>query len=305
MTKPSDTQSQKRYLESVGALFQRKSKNADFLFLKSSSDIGVIRNGGRNGARYAPQSFLSVFKKLALSSAFKDLIFIDEEVASLDEEQVNFEEAQQLESQRIEKFLNQHPKAQVYHLGGGHDHIYPLLKAASKGHKRVIVINIDAHADTRIDVSAHSGTPFRQFAREYEGDFQLYQIGLLPFANSLTTLSPLEKGKMHILWRDQLKNPSKVEDLFSSLKNLVDDSTLVLLSVDADALDGQEIPGVSAVNGEGLTGEELSFLWGQYHALGFKHPPLVGLYELNPVFDTLSMLSMRKLAAWIYKSLPK
>jgi hypothetical protein len=36
---------------------------ADIFF--HQSDIGVIRNGGRNGARFAPKAIYSILKKLA------------------------------------------------------------------------------------------------------------------------------------------------------------------------------------------------------------------------------------------------
>ncbi|MFP5387174.1 MAG: hypothetical protein ACLGHN_13935, partial [Bacteriovoracia bacterium] len=65
MTKPSNSQSLKRFQESLGHLFSSDTGKKKCLILKSSSDIGVIRNGGRNGARFAPQSFLSTFKKFS------------------------------------------------------------------------------------------------------------------------------------------------------------------------------------------------------------------------------------------------
>ena len=54
----------------------------------------------------------------------------------------------------------------IFHLGGGHDHIYPLLMSLEKtqNYKHLKVLNLDAHLDTRTDEFAHSGTPFRQFA---------------------------------------------------------------------------------------------------------------------------------------------
>lgn len=300
MTKPSITQSQKRFNESMGPLFMSSGMEKELLLLKSSSDVGVMRNAGRNGAKHAPQSFLSFFKKLTQDQITKSFALIEKEVASSDEEIRDFESSQTKQSERIEQSLKSHPKARICHLGGGHDHIYPLLCALSQNKKHVVVINIDAHADTRTDDKAHSGTPFRQFAEHFTGQFDLYQVGLHPFANSLSTLTPLAKGKMSILWRSEL---SKMNEFFAVIKSTITKDTLVVFSIDADGLDGSAIPGVSAVNPWGLSMEELMDLWKQYLGLNFSHAPIMGLYELNPVYDSLSMLSMRRMAAFVYETL--
>lgn len=302
MTKPSFTQSQKRFQESVGSLFSRADRApGTCLFLKSSSDIGVIRNGGRNGARFAPQSFLSTFKKFAQIHSLKELAFVDVEVSSIDEEEINFHEAQERESERIAAAVNSHPASKIVHIGGGHDHIYPLLSALSGKYKKVIVINVDAHADTRTDENHHSGTPFRQFARQYQGDFHLYQIGLLPFANSFSTLTTLEKGKMEVLWMKDL-NDANLTSFFNKIAQEISHETLVIFSLDADALNGSEVPGVSAVNPAGLTRVQLLSAWKHYHDLKKNHAPVIGIYELNPIYDTLASVSMRSMASFVFET---
>lgn len=303
MTKPSITQSQKRFQESVGALFSKADRipKNTCLFLKSSSDIGVIRNGGRNGARFAPQSFISTFKKFAQNQTMSELAFFDIEVSSVEEEEFNFHEAQLNESLRIEAAMKNHPGSRVIHIGGGHDHVYPLLKAAASNFKNVVVINIDAHADTRTDEHFHSGTPFRQFANEFQGGFHLFQIGLHPFANSFSTLTGLEKGKMNVLWMKDV-NDTNIHALFKMIAAEVNDETLVIFSIDADALSGHEVPGVSAVNPAGLTRAQLLSIYGQYSALQKNHLPVVGIYELNPIYDSLASVSMRTMASFVFET---
>ncbi len=306
MTKIPHTQSQKRFSESIGARFLLQTDHTtqqSLLFLKSSSDEGVIRNGGRNGARFAPQSFLSVFKKLSLAEGNKSYAFYEEEVASAYEECENFALAQEQEAHRILSALKTYPHSRICHLGGGHDHVYPLAMALAESFKKVVIINLDAHADTRTDNSPHSGTPFRQFSQKYPGEFHLFQVGLHPFANSESTLQKLEKGQMSILWRRELDDEEKYGDFFKALKAVVDEKTLVIFSIDADALDGSIVPGVSAVNAYGLKREHLLRLWQDYRKLGFTHTPVMGIYELNPVFDTPSLMSMRTLASFVYESL--
>lgn len=306
MTKIPHTQSQKRFSESIGARFLLPTDHTtqdSLLFLKSSSDEGVIRNGGRNGARFAPQSFLSVFKKLSLDDGSRGYTFHEVEVASSWEESEDFSLAQDKEAKRIDEALKAHPHSRICHLGGGHDHVYPLAMALSQSFTKVVIINLDAHADTRTDASPHSGTPFRQFSQNFPGEFHLFQVGLHPFANSESTLQKLEKGQMSILWRRELDNDEKYEAFFGAIHKVVDEKTLVIFSIDADALDGSIVPGVSAVNAYGLKREHLLRLWQDYRKLGFLHTPVMGIYELNPVFDTLSMMSMRTLASFVYESL--
>ena len=298
MTKPPITQSQKRSFESLAAKFgpfDGTNQESELIFLKSSSDIGVIRNGGRNGARFAPQSFLVAFKRLTQDEHSQKFAFKEVEVSSaIEEEEKDFHEAQNLEAGRIQKAVSE--KSWICHIGGGHDHVYPLLKALSQNKKKVIVINVDAHADTRDDESHHSGTPFRQFSEEFSGEFHLFQVGLHPFANSKSTLANI---KMNILWKNEL---SEAEMFFKGIEKLVTSETLVVFSLDADALDGSIVPGVSAVNGNGLQMRELEKLWSQYVKL-VPHKPILGIYELNPVFDTLSMMSMRAMAAFVFGTL--
>lgn len=262
-----------------------------------------MRNGGRNGAKYAPQSFLSAFKKLNQDEKTSEYRFVDQEVASQEEEIQDFGNSQIKQSKRIGQALEANPKARILHFGGGHDHIFPLLKALSTNSAHIIVINIDAHADTRTDTEAHSGTPFRQFAKEFQGKFELFQIGLHSFANSISTLVPLEKGAMSVLWREDLRHKLRVDDFFKKIQASVNEGSLVVFSLDADAMDGSQVPGVSAVNANGINFDELNDLWKRYQKLNFKHPTVMGIYELNPVFDSPSMLSMRRMSAFVYETL--
>ncbi len=303
MTKPSITQSQKRFQESIGALFSRNDKVAleTCLFLKSSSDVGVMRNGGRNGARFAPKSFLATLKKFAQDKTLTQLAFFDYEVSNVNEEEVDFHLAQEQEASRISQLLSDYPQSRIYHIGGGHDHIYPLLKAASKNYSKVVVLNVDAHADTRTDESHHSGTPFRQFADQFEGTFSLYQLGLHSFANSFSTLSPLKRGKFKVLWKKQMTIHS-LDAFFEEMASDIDEKTLVIFSLDADALIGSEVPGVSAVNPGGITLSELLDIWKRYKKLPFKNMTMMGVYELNPLYDTISSYSMRTLANFVFES---
>jgi formiminoglutamase len=303
MTKQPITQSQKRFQESIGSLFSSNPQSPELIFLKSSSDVGVQRNGGRNGAKYAPQSFLSYFKKLNLHPQLGLKEIAEWETANEVQEVSDFPGSQHAQAERIAHVLKKSSQSFVCHLGGGHDHIYPFLKALHLNYKNILVINVDAHADTRTDEEFHSGTPFRQFAQECQGQFTLLQVGLLPLANSVSTLRSLARGQQFVIWRDEIADFEKWKLITSQLKITKD--TAVVFSLDADALNGSEMPGVSAVNGHGLTRSELVTIWHRYRDLSPVQAPLLGIYELNPVYDTLSMLSVRTLATFVYEVLVK
>lgn len=307
MSKQTITQSQKRFQESLSSLFMNKddfsSSEHSLIFMKSSTDEGIIRNGGRNGARFAPQSLLNAFKRLNQNEVTTKYRFAEVEVSSPSEETKDFLNAQEIESKAIKELVTKFKKSWICHIGGGHDHVYPLLMAFADSFQKIVVINIDAHADTRMDETSHSGTPFRQFDKEYQGQFFLYQIGLHPYANSKTTLTPLQKGKMEILWRAEIEDGERLKSYFKSIEAQVDDKTLVVFSIDADALLGSEVPGVSAVNHDGISRNQLLLLWNEYLKLKVKHAPIMGIYELNPIYDTLSALSMRTISSFLYESL--
>ena len=303
MTNPTISQSQKRFEESLASLFcPSLDSKASFLFLKSSTDVGVERNGGRNGARLGPQSLLSSFKKLNINKTWSKEKIVEIEVASEQLERQDFRQAQTFESENILKALKLQSHAKICHLGGGHDHIYPLLMSLGNLYKKIIVLNVDAHADTRSDADPHSGNPFRLFDSLHKIEFKLYQIGLHAFANSSSTLDPMAHSEMKIIWRDEI-NEVKLQNLFKEIEQEITEQTAVVFSLDADALAGQEVPGVSAVNPQGLSVNELKIIWKKYSELKFNHPFILGLYETNPVYDSVSMLSMRVLSSFLYQTI--
>jgi formiminoglutamase len=277
-----------------------RPSEASILFFKSSSDIGTIRNFGRRGSNFAPEAILTIVKKLALHN---EETWSDIEIAQPQLELEDFELAQKEYSVTLATALQSYTNARKFiYLGGGHDHVYPLLKALNTKSLKIKVINIDAHLDTRIDSLSNSGTPFRQFANEFEGQFELIQLGIHDFANSKTTMSDLGKTKEVVATYDDLKH---LTNNFTNNRKLFermipyDHEALYLFSLDADALEAGIMEGVSAVNHRGLPYhfvEEL-LIYAQ-DVLRTKH---YGFYEYNPIYDNLSQKGARTLASLIYK----
>lgn len=273
---------------------------ADILFLKSSSDIGTVRNFGRRGSNFAPEAILTIVKKLALHTGEK---WSDIEMADVHLETEDFDSAQKDYTEKFSVLFQSYTRARKFiALGGGHDHIYPILKALNEKAKKIVVINVDAHLDTRTDSFHNSGTPFRQFSRECEGSFELIQLGIHDFANAKSTMSELEKTKEVVATYDDLKNlTTHFTHNWKLFERMIpyDKSTLYFLSLDADALESGLMEGVSAVNHRGLPYhfvEELLVYC--LDVLKIRH---MGIYEYNPLFDNLSQKGARALAGLIYK----
>lgn len=277
-------------------------QNADTFFLKFSSDRGTILNSGRRGSCYAPEAILAVVKKLASHNLLK---WSEVEIVDRALEEKDLALAQKYSCQKIETLLKEHPRAEKFiSLGGGHDHVYPVLKALNHFSKKLIIINIDAHLDTRTDEAPNSGTPFRQIARDFDGELEIVQIGIHDFANSISTMSNLPKGKEIVATYEDVRYGTK--DFFESEKFFkrilpLDENALYFFSLDADALEAGIMEGVSAVNHRGLPYNFVEdLLIYSIDTLRCRH---FGFYEYNPVYDNLSQKGARALAALIYQIL--
>ncbi len=180
--------------------------------------------------------------------------------------------------------------------------MYPLLKAIeAQGFKKIIVLNIDAHCDTRQSKHNHSGTPLRQWLNEARVETHLFQYGIHRFANSLSTLNDLPSMKTFPF--EQIKklshNFSQLPlQLLNQILVLFDKDTFFLLSIDADALSSSVMTGVSAVNPEGLPLAHLRHLTSWF----LKEVPvekMTGIYEYNPIYDPNSSGS-KAIASLVY-----
>jgi formiminoglutamase len=277
-----------RHLDSIASKItsERDSKT---LFLLSPSDEGVRRNQGRNGSRFAPKTILHNFLKF--SDQLKDIQNINKVFVSQQHEEIDdFPKSQKDQAKRILKELSI-PRDNIIHLGGGHDHVYPFLKAIDlqKKYKKILIINIDAHCDTRIDSSQHSGTPFRDFDTTTETDTELIQYGIHKFANSNSTLTNLKNIKQKIFFTGE-----NFDYDFSSLPK----DTFILLSLDADGLDSSIMKAVSAVNPYGISQNETLSIIDDIKSTGFDCA--FGIYEYNPLFDDLSNQGAKVLSHLIY-----
>ena len=283
-------------------IFQnKKSPTLNHLFFTSGYDLGVCRNGGRRGASFAPKAILAVLKKMALHPHFKSESARIEPINIVEEE--DFEKFQQRQTEFISSKIKESPKTSIIHLGGGHDHIYSLL-CALNFHKKITVLNIDAHLDTRVDSTSHSGTPFRQFSKEVKGEFNLIQLGIHQYSNAESNYQKLKKGNMKIISSSELAKASLGGNLSKLLTDHIplQSDALTVLSLDCDGLSCSYMEGVSAVNPHGLSMQTVSDIF-TYYKNGINHPPIVGIYEYNPLYDNLSQKGARVISTLLYNLL--
>ena len=288
---PWETNLQNRAANKVKSALKSESENIIF---QTPCDLGVMRNGGKRGAKHGPQALMAPFQGLTLPNK-SDFTFESQVFSSPSQNPDDFEKVQEKECQFFEKQIK--GKA-LLHLGGGHDHVYPFAKALADKYQSLIVINIDAHLDTRPDDQNHSGTPFRQLYKDLKGKLHLLQVGIHSFANGTGNYEDM--GAMEVLKSFSIDEIHKWLTSMKLAENI--DETPLLLSVDCDGLDASFMPAVSAPNHRGLSQEEFeavfNLCWEYWHES--KAPRALGLYEFNPIFDNLSQQSARYLASYMH-----
>jgi formiminoglutamase len=295
-TTPWEMNLQNRPAQKLKTCLKKESQRVIY---QCPCDLGVIRNGGKRGAKHGPSALLAPF--LVLNAPHnEDFDFSTATFKAPSPKPEDFEVVQKEECQFFESELKRDLSGnRLIHLGGGHDHVYPFARALALKHSSLMVINIDAHLDTRPDQDPHSGTPFRQLYNEFAGKIHLLQVGIHNFANGKENYDKM--GSMEVL-----KEFSKEEILkwITSVKlaeNIED--TPLLLSVDCDGLDASYMPAVSAPNHRGLSQRQFHEVLEACHTYWKESsaPRALGLYEFNPLFDNLSQQSARYLASYMYE----
>lgn len=264
-------------------LFDQSLKETATIFT-SPCDRGVIRNGGRNGAKHGPSSLLYQFKKLNATQEAFSFKEVDNKHIYL--ENKSFEKMQASEQELMSSHLTDYS----IHLGGGHDHVFPFASAIIEKYGKLNIVNIDAHLDTRDDKVHHSGTPFRQLSEKYPDQINLIQIGIQDSAN---TSSSFDKMKMSVIKMNEVT--------LKKLSSLTfDKDAPLLLSIDCDGIDASHVPAVSALNPYGLKSEHLFSLasilkkkWNDDQKL------FCGIYEFNPIYDTVSAQGARFMSYYL------
>lgn len=291
-----------RHSESVKPLLTTNFKKDYPSILLSPSDIGVRRNFGRPGTRMGPEAILNAFKKLQNHLTIEGINLYQVSYQQL--ERADFDSAQTDETKNIESYLREKTSRKLIHLGGGHDHVFPLLSALNSSSQQIIILNLDAHCDTRKDIRTHSGTPFRNFDELSPKNCHLIQIGIHDYANGKSTLENLNSLEQTLIFKDNLSEDNLFNLVIRELEQIdIGKDAIFLLSLDADGIKSSEMEAVSAPNhngfGSSLVRKLISLLNEDYSS----HQQVFGIYEYNPIYDNLSQKGSRLLAAFMFEFL--
>jgi formiminoglutamase len=241
-------------------------------------DEGVRRNGGRVGAREAPDRVrewlyrltprqdLKFVRLLARMHDFGNLPVTD-----------HLDLAQKRLGEAVAACLAQGVTPVI--VGGGHETAFGHFLGYAGSGRRVSIVNWDAHPDVRplLEGRAHSGTPFRQVLEHESNACAGYTVaGLLPHAVAAAHLGFLAEKKASAIWRDDVTR----ERIAGVYEQTAGD---VFVSFDLDAVDQAFAPGVSAPATGGLTPE----LWleAAYQAGRSPRVTSIDLVEVSPKLD--------------------
>jgi formiminoglutamase len=251
-------------------------------------DEGIRRNHGRPGAAKAPQDIRHCLYRLSPWDAEYNIDLTDH--APLDMGNVRLgdtlEASQQALAIAIAGILTQGAVPIV--MGGGHETAYGHYLAYVQMKTPVGIINIDAHLDVRPCPSegrGTSGTPFRQ-ALEHATDplpgDRYICLGAQPHTVSRIHWQYARERGCTVRWCHELKT-SLEQQFIWEVERLAAGGSHVYVTLDADAVQMADVPGVSAPNPVGFTGAEVLSL----ASLAGKSPWVSSfdLVEISPPCD--------------------
>ena len=266
--------SESRQKESLTSLFNI-STGDEIQILTSPFDKGVILNGGKLGSRFAPEVLLYELGKM---------------------QKTIHSEKNKIKINSLIEDLPYSPNHKTLHLGGGHDTILSFVQHVMDSAQRpLLLINIDPHADMRTDEMIHSGTPMRQILELYDFPIHLIQIGNKDYANPASSFKePLYKNPLSTVKRYHSLLDFNQTELINSKQEL--NNPIIVLSLDCDVLDSNNA--VSAPAHEGFSYQEIhSFIGWLKNHVDLKN---MGIYEYNPLFDSLNNFHARKIASLMH-----
>jgi agmatinase len=164
-------------------------------------------------------------------------------------------------------------------LGGDHLVTLPVIEEILKIHRRLHVLQIDAHADLRDDYLGESlchSTVMRRVT-ERLGEDRLFQIGIrsgteeeFKLATKMGSIVSLDRGSLNSMIKRLRNQP-------------------VYVTLDLDVIDPSLVPGVGTPEPGGFTFQEFIFLLKKLQTL-----PVIGfdIVELTPDYDATQVSSV-------------
>lgn len=252
-------------------------------------DDGIKLNGGRPGARQAPDKIREYFYKMTPHLlGHKNPQIVDLGNVSM---QIPLAERHELGRHLGIKYF---PNHRILALGGGHDYGYCESTAFAATYLQdAIIINFDAHLDVRpTNKGLNSGTPFRRLLEEFSQKILFIEAGLQPQCNSRHHLAWAQAQGAHCFMADDLHDHwQNLKSFLAQQKN----RKKLFISLDIDCFNSMEAPGCSQSWTTGLNSKDfLDFLKWAHQNFELKG---LGIYEVSPELDSDHRTS--KLAALI------
>jgi formiminoglutamase len=250
-------------------------------------DEGVRRNGGRPGAAEAPNEIRRWLYRLTPGDCHADVHLSDLQPLDLGNVRIagELEDTQAALAEIIAAVL--HSGAIPIVLGGGHETAYGHFLGYAAERRSVGIINIDAHLDLRPPVAGKglSGSPFRQ-ALEHPlhplpGERYIC-LGAQPQSVSRQHGLFAREHGCTVRWCEEVRHllGQHFRDAYNRLAAA---GCAVYVTLDADAVQTADVPGVSAPNATGLSGADVAAC----ARLAGTSPQVASLdlVEINPCLD--------------------
>lgn len=239
-------------------LDQFQKSGGRFVVLGIPEDIGVQANYGRPGTREAWNVFLDGFLNrqenrflhgenvLLLGEVYvKDIYesFSETQTLSLEQMGLVVEEVDTRVLQTLKPLFERRLIPIV--IGGGHNNAYGCLRAASEVFRTFVdCVNIDPHADYRLDSWRHSGNAFSFADREgYLGKYSL--VGAQKNYNSESMIKALEKrpDTQVQFW----ENIDSLEKTRAKVIHFLNDKRPIGLELDTDSIVGMPVSAFTSI----------------------------------------------------------
>jgi formiminoglutamase len=250
-------------------------------------DEGVRRNGGRPGAAEAPQEIRRWLYRMAPWDCQADVQLANPALLDLGNVGISedLEAAQAALGEVVTAVLASGAMPIV--LGGGHETAYGHFLGYAAAGRKVGIINIDAHLDLRplLEGKGHSGSPFRQAldhpSHALAGEYYVC-LGAQPHSVSRQHWLFARDQGCTVRWGKEVENRLE-ESFLEECGRLAQAGCRIYASIDADAIQASEVPGVSAPNVMGLPGAKVAAC--ARLAGSLPHVSSLDLVEINPRFD--------------------
>ena len=264
-------------------------------------DEGVIRNGGRPGAKSAPLEFRKASGTLPVhfdeSTSFVDL-------GDIICENGDMENAQSTLADLVKNTLQSGYQPLV--IGGGHEIVcghYNGISSYLASSASIGIINFDAHFDLRdynknqnnLDITnsssginnTNSGTGFLQIAddcRMAHQKFRYLPIGIQYNSNTKRLFDRAAELDVKYITTEQFSSLNH-KQVTATIRQFIKEASAIYLTIDMDVFSSSIAPGVSATAWNGIFADSFFF-----HCLKIiiDSGKLIStdIAEFNPVYDT-------------------